>query len=124
MVLKSVATASLWPILATASRWACSVPPLPSVTSFSASGRAALALARVVLTRLWRMRLATRLASMASRCCEVRPSLRVFFWWRMALLGFGFGDRKVDEAGFELHAKAEAEVLELVLDFVERFLAE
>ena len=45
------------------------VPLLPSVTIFSATERAALALASVVVTRLCLIRLQTRLASIALRCC-------------------------------------------------------
>ena len=44
----------------------------------------------------------------------------------MELLGFAvnFARGQLDESGLELHAQAEAEVLKLVLDFVERLLAE
>ena len=57
----------------------------PSVTIFSATERAALALAKEVVTRLCSIRLQTRLASIALRCSEVRPSLAVRFKCLMAI---------------------------------------
>src|SRR5665213_2986363 len=67
------------------------VPFLPSVTIFSATERAALALARVVVTRRCSIRLQTRLASIALRCSEVRPSLAVRFKCLMAVPYSAFG---------------------------------
>src|SRR3954465_866814 len=53
------------------------VPLLPRVTIFSATDRAALALATGVITRLCLIRLQTRFLSIALRCSPVRPNLAV-----------------------------------------------
>src|SRR5512135_3745293 len=101
------------------------VPLLPRVTIFSATERAALALARVVVTRLCLMRLETKLASIALRCSPVRPSLAVRFkcligndLWSCGdeagerlpahwsnLFGLGFFLGPFQQAGLEGHAE-------------------
>src|SRR5881397_213784 len=68
---------------AAARRRACNVPALPRVTNFSATDRAALALASVVVMRPCLMRLETRFASIALRCWNWRPSLAVRLRCRM-----------------------------------------
>src|SRR5271167_3566390 len=98
------------------------VPLLPRVTIFSATGRAALALASVVVTRLWRIKLHTRLASIALRCSEVRPNLAVFFKWRItSVIAYRriFLRRGLHETRFEVHAEGKAESGQFVFDFVE-----
>src|SRR6516225_9266552 len=90
------------------------VPPLPSVTIFSATERAALALASVVVTRLCLIRLQTRLASIALRCSPVRPSFAVRFRWRILqsnCLPRQRGDfffRSLEQVGLEGHPEREA----------------
>src|ERR1041384_284293 len=101
------------------------VPLLPSVTLFSATERAALALASVVWTRRCLIRLQTRLASMAFRCVPVRPSLAVRFRCRInsGRQGF-FLFGRLEQFRIDIHAQAQTQRLELVLDLVERFLSE
>src|SRR5687768_7773204 len=101
------------------------VPLLPSVTIFSATERAALALASVVRMRLCLIKLQTRLASIALRCEPVRPSLAVRLRCLMGqmlldhsvLVFFG----KIKERRIDIHTKAQAQRRELLLDFVQRF---
>src|SRR5258708_31648760 len=106
------------------------VPCLPSVTIFSATERAALALARVVVTRLCLMRLQTRLASIALRCSPVRPSLAVRLRCRISILlpgervRRGFFLRRFQQVALEGHAQGQAQGGQFIFDFVERFLAE
>ena len=99
---------------ATARRRSWTVPLLPSVTIFSATERAALALASVVVTRLCLIRLQTRLASIALRCSPVRPSLAVRLRCRIKLFvtqsaasasSFGASSRP----GFKVHARATSQ---------------
>src|SRR5258706_2546606 len=103
------------------------VPLLPSVTIFSATERAALAFARVVVMRRCLMRLQTRLASMALRCSNWRPSLAVLLRCRIKRpladeLAVFLG--RLEQLRLETHAKRQIERSQLVLDLVERFLAE
>src|SRR5437660_12691905 len=102
------------------------LPLLPRVTIFSATERAALALARVVVTRLCLIRLQTRLASIALRCSPVRPSLAVRLRWRIFsfLLDhrFGFFLGSFEHFRIDIHSQAEAERGQFFFDFVERFL--
>src|SRR5215469_10835549 len=106
------------------------VPLLPRVTIFSATDRAALALARVVVTRRCLIRLQTRLASMALRCWPVRPSLAVRLRCRISHLlvrqsrsgAFVLGC--LEQVRLEAHPQGKTQGLEFLLDFVERFLAE
>src|SRR5277367_6699482 len=102
------------------------VPLLPSVTIFSATERAALALAKVVVTRLCLMRLQTRFASIALRCSEVRPSLAVLFKCRITSLSCRhfFLRRVVDQTRLEIHAERKTQCSQLVLDFVQGLFAE
>src|SRR5215471_17955003 len=108
------------------------VPCLPSVTIFSATERAALAFAKVVVTRLCLIRLQTRLASIALRCCPVRPSLAVRFrcliirraklWltdWFLSGEGSGFFLRCLKQVGLERHPQCETKCSEFFLNFVE-----
>src|ERR1700722_13607010 len=86
MSLKRIFTASSsWCNRDEASRRSCNVPALPKVIIFSATDRAALALAKVVLTRRCLIRLHTRFASIRLRCWPVRPSLAVRLRWRIGL---------------------------------------
>src|SRR5437764_9443948 len=97
------------------------LPLLPRVTIFSATERAALALAKVVVTRLCLMRLQTRLASIALRCSPVRPSLAVRLRWRIYSLfdhRFGFFLGSFEHFGIDIHSKAEAERGQFFFDFV------
>ena len=55
-----------------------------------ARGRRVFPFASVVVTRLWMMRLQTKLASIAFRCVPVRPNLAVRLRWRMVGGGFGW----------------------------------
>src|SRR6266487_2310538 len=100
-------------------------PRLPSVTSFSATERAALALAKVVVMRLCLMRLQTRLASMALRCSNWRPSLAVRLRCRIKLskgeLAVFFG--RFEQFRLEGHAEGQTQCGKLFFDFVQRFLA-
>src|SRR5271167_3822984 len=102
------------------------VPLLPSVTSFSATERAALAFASVVVTRLCSIRLQTRFASIALRCSDVRPSLAVLFKCRITSLNCQrfFLRRVLDQPGLKIHAQRQAQRRQLVLDFVQGLLAE
>src|SRR6478609_26837 len=103
------------------------VPLLPRVTIFSATLRAALALARVVVTRLCLMRLQTRFASIALRCDPVRPSLAVCLRCLMGQMLLDPGlvfFRKIKQARIDIHTKAQAQRSELLLDFIQRFFAE
>src|ERR1041384_5704299 len=100
------------------------VPRLPNVTIFSATDRAALALARVVVTRLCSIRLQTRFASMALRCDPVRPSLAVLLRWRMEILGFRLFFRRLEQRRINIHAERKPEAGEFFFDFVERLFAE
>src|SRR5579863_5386964 len=117
-------TASSWCNRAAARRRWWTLPDLPSVTIFSATERAALALARVVVTRLCLIRLQTRLASIALRCWPVRPSLAVRLRWR---IGFrlvqdpgGLVLGRLEQVRLESHAQRQPQRLEFVFDFVER----
>src|SRR5215831_5797496 len=100
------------------------LPFLPSVTIFSATERAAFALARVVVTRLCLIRLQTRLASIALRCSPVRPSLAVRFRWRILqsnCLPRQSGDfffRSLEQVGLETHPEREAQGGQFLFDFV------
>src|SRR5688572_30651963 len=141
-------TASSWCKRALASRRSWIEPLLPSVTSFSATERTALALARVVWIRLCLIRLHTIFASIALRCSNWRPSLAVLLrcrislkpppyvggymfrfplrrakWRRLLDDGFLFF-RCVEQLRLDVHAEAQAQRGELVLDFVQRLLAE
>src|SRR2546423_8497688 len=108
-------TASSWCKRATASRRSWMVPLLPRVIIFSATERAALALARVVVTRLCLIRLQTRFASIALRCSDVRPSLAVRLRCRINLESRDFRLRRVvDQARLERHAERKAERRQLV----------
>src|ERR1035441_8257524 len=138
------------------------VPLLPSVTIFSATERAALALAKVVVTRLCSIKLQTRLASIALRCSDVRPSLAVRFKCLMAknfehptsniqhrtsndvpiahpldvgcstlvvgcfpfLLRLRLFLRRFEQSRLKIHSERQTEAGQLVLDFVQRLLAE
>src|SRR5437764_12039228 len=104
------------------------LPLLPRVTIFSATERAALALARVVVTRLCLIRLQTKLASIALRCSPVRPSLAVRLRCRMWFLllrdSAGILLGSFQHFGIDRHPQAHAEGGQLLFDFVERFLAE
>src|SRR5439155_12764198 len=111
-------TASSWCSRAAANRRSCRVPLLPRVTIFSATERAALALASVVVTRLCLMRLQTRFRSMAFRCWPVRPSLAVRLRWRMLTndghrVRFFLGG--FQQVRLEGHAEREAERSQFVL---------
>src|SRR5713226_9213764 len=119
-------TASSWCSRATARRRWWRVPLLPRVSSFSATERAALALASVVVIRLCLIKLHTRLASMALRCSPVRPSLAVRLRCRILLFDEGF---RLFFGGFEqlrldIHAQAQAKRGQLLFDFVEGLLPE
>src|SRR5437763_16134063 len=117
-------TASSWWRRATASRRSWRLPRLPRVTSFSATDRAALAFASVVVTRLCLIRLQTRLASIALRCSPVRSGFAVRVKWRIdALLADHRHDRVVflgrfEKVGLEGHRQKQTKCLELVFDFV------
>src|SRR5262245_9072786 len=92
----------------------------------------------VVLIRPCSIRLTARFERSASRWPCVRRSLTVFRWGRMCVLSLndsvaqrlngsgelGVGGVEIDETGFELHAEAQAEAIELFLDLVERLFAE
>src|SRR5271156_570322 len=123
MSLKSALTASSsWCNRAEARRRSCRVPALPRVIIFSATDRAALALARVVMTRRCLIRLQTRLASMRLRWVPVRPSLAVRLRWRIRVPLFDFvlllG--RFQEGGINVHAQREAQAGQLLFDLVER----
>src|ERR1051325_1925219 len=124
MSLKRILAASSWCKRATARRRSWMVPLLPSVTIFSATERAALALARVVVMRRRWIRLQTMLASIALRCSWVRPSLAVFFRCRINT-AFLFRQRQrlflrhLEQFRVEVHAQAQAQGGEFLLDFVE-----
>src|SRR5436190_19681401 len=97
------------------------VPLLPSVTIFSATERAALALASVVRTRLCLIKLQTRFASIALRCAPVRTSLAIRLRCLIGqmqldpgLVFFG----KLKQPRIASHAKAQAQRSELRLDCV------
>src|SRR5580692_8450771 len=97
------------------------VPLLPSVTSFSATERAALALAKVVVTRRCLMRLQTRFASIALRCSEVRPSLAVRLRCRIDPLFRRrfFLRRVVNQSRLEAHAERQTQGGQFVFDFIQ-----
>src|SRR5580704_18571578 len=110
MSLKSVLIASSsWCSRAEARRRSCNVPALPRVIIFSATERAALALAKVVVTRRCLIRLQTRLASMRLRCVPVLPSLAVRLRWRISLVLAGqlvfLGG--LEERGIDVHAQGK-----------------
>src|SRR3954453_23188215 len=102
------------------------VPLLPRVTIFSATERAALALASVVVTRLCMMRLHTMFLSIALRCSPVRPNLAVRLRCRINVLltgarqGVGIFFRGLEQIGLESHAQSKSKRLKFVFDFVQR----
>src|SRR5437764_11596676 len=104
------------------------VPLLPRVTIFSATERAALALARLVVMRLCSIRLQTMLASIALRCSNWRPSLAVLLRCRIKRCSGSHNlpvfFRRLQQFLFEIHAESQAKGGKLVLDFVERLFAE
>src|SRR2546423_15067191 len=103
------------------------VPVLPRVTIFSATERAALALASVVVIRLCLIKLQTRLASIALRWEPVRPSLAVRLRCLMGQMLLDAGLLflgQVEKRRIDIHTKAQAQAGELLLDFVQRYFAE
>src|SRR3954471_23634958 len=97
------------------------LPFLPSVTIFSATDRAALAFARVVVTRLCLMRLQTRFASIALRCSNWRPSLSVLLRCRINVLSHDlavlFG--RLEQFGLEVHSQRQSQRGQFVFDLVQ-----
>src|SRR5687767_14478182 len=98
---------------ATTSRWRCTPPFLALVTTFSTTGRSALALASVVTSASAAMSEATRLPIIAFWWAASPPKRRPFFGAPGTPIGSAF-----------LGAQREAALVELLDDLVERLLAE
>src|SRR3954470_20188274 len=109
MTSNSLAVISLSPRYETTWRWRCMPPFLALVMTFSATGRSAFALASVVTMPSAAISEATRLAIMSRWCAASPPNRRP---------RFGVASMSLAPA------EREAPLVELVLDLVERLLAE
>src|SRR5687767_12435398 len=120
---KSLRSRSRSAIQRPARRRAWSVPRLPWVMTRSAIGRSSLALGSVVTMCSAATSEESWLRNSASRCEEVRPSLRWLLWCGIASLP-GPGSGRERRMIRHVHAEAQAEPRQQLLQLLERLAAE